>query len=97
MAQRVTQDGTHVIQTGHAMTIDPGVCADCHGNIHLLSAGEVQLSEQQQGELAVLHEEVNRLEATAEDNMNNGIVGGAIGALVLVLVVFLAIRLGRLR
>lgn len=97
MNQRVTEDGIHVIQTGHAMTIDPGVCADCHGNIHLLSFGETRLSDQEQGELSTLREEVDRLEATAEDNLNTGIVGGAIGALVLAVVVFLAIRLGRLR
>jgi predicted CXXCH cytochrome family protein len=97
MAQRVTEDGIHVIQTGHAMTIDPGVCADCHGNVHLLSFGETRLSDQEQSELAALREEVAQLEMTAEDNLNTGIVGGAIGALILAVVVFLAIRLGRLR
>lgn len=97
MTKRVTQDGVHVIQTGHAMTIDPGVCASCHGNIHLLSFGDRRLSEQENRELAALREEVTRLTTTAEGNLNNGIVGGAIGALVLALVVFLAIRLGRLR
>jgi predicted CXXCH cytochrome family protein len=97
MAQRVTEDGIHVIQTGHAMTIDPGVCADCHGNVHLLSFGETRLSEQEQSELAALREEVTQLETTAEDNLNTGIVGGAIGALILAVVVFLAIRLGRMR
>jgi predicted CXXCH cytochrome family protein len=97
MAQRVTEDGIHVIQTGHAMTIDPGVCADCHGNVHLLSFGETRLSEQELNELAELREEVALLETTAEGNLNSGIVGGAIGALVLAVVVFLIIRLGRLR
>ena len=97
MAKRVTADGVHVVQTGHTMSIDPGVCADCHGNIHLLSVGGKTISEQQLSELTDLQEQVTHLETAAEDNLNNGIVGGAIGALVLAVVAFLVIRLGRLR
>jgi predicted CXXCH cytochrome family protein len=97
MTKRITEDGIHVIQTGHAMTIDPGVCANCHGNIHLMSFGETRLSDQEQSELAALREQVTATRTSAEDNLNTGIVGGAIGALVLAVIVFLVIRLGRLR
>lgn len=97
MAEQVSEEGAAVIQISHRMRIDPAVCADCHGNTHLLSLGETRLSEQEQQELEALKDEVAQLQNTAAQNLNSGIVGGAIGALVLVVIIFVTVRLGRLR
>lgn len=96
MTQRVTRDGVEVTELRHTLGIDPGVCADCHGNTHLLSAGGVSLSDHERQELDALHAEVLALQDTASQNLNSGIVGGAIGALVLVLVLFVITRIRRL-
>jgi hypothetical protein len=79
------------------MNIDPGVCADCHGNTHLLSSDGKLLSQEEHDQLAALEAEVTQLEETASQNLNSGIVGGALGALVLALIVFIVMRLGRLK
>lgn len=97
MEEHVSVDGVATIQISHRMRIDPAVCADCHGNTHLLSFGETRLSEQGRQELESLREEVTQLQTASAENLNSGIVGGAIGALVLVGVVFFTIRLGRMR
>jgi predicted CXXCH cytochrome family protein len=98
MANRQQQEnGVFTVQTGHSMLIDPGICADCHGNIHLLSIGEANLSSEEISKLEALETQVGQLETTAVENLNTGIVGGAIGALVLAVVAFIVIRLGRRR
>jgi predicted CXXCH cytochrome family protein len=97
MARQEQQNGVFVVQTGHSMSIDPGICANCHGDIHLLSSGESNLSDQERSRLASLETEVTQLQTAADDNLNSGIVGGALGALVLVVVAFLVVRLGRMR
>jgi hypothetical protein len=96
--QRVTTgNGVQVISTGHTMNIDPGVCADCHGNTHLLSSDGLRLSAEDHAQLVALEAEVTKLEETASQNLNSGIVGGALGALVLALIIFLTVRLGRMK
>lgn len=95
MARQHREDGVFVVQTGHSMSIDPGICANCHGDIHLLTSGETQLSHEGQTRLVTLETEVTELQAAAQDNLNNGIVGGAIGALVLVILAYVVIRFGR--
>ena len=97
MAKREQQNGVFNVQTGHSMLIDPGICANCHGNIHLLSSGEANLSKQEKSNLEVLKTQVGDLKITAVENLNTGIVGGAIGALVLAVVAFIIIRIGRRR
>jgi formate-dependent nitrite reductase cytochrome c552 subunit len=97
MARVTNAGGVQVISTGHSMNIDPGVCADCHGNTHLLSSDGTLLSDETHTQLAALEAEVTRLEETASQNLNSGIVGGALGALVLALIIFLTIRLGRMK
>jgi predicted CXXCH cytochrome family protein len=95
---RVTNSGgVQVISTGHSMNIDPGVCADCHGNTHLLSSDGKRLTQEEHDQLVALEAEVTRLEETADQNLNSGIVGGALGALVLAFIVFIVMRLGRLK
>ncbi|MBZ0297105.1 MAG: ammonia-forming cytochrome c nitrite reductase subunit c552 [Anaerolineae bacterium] len=95
MTREVMDNGIQVSQTGHSMFINPGTCAECHGDTHLLSASEGRLSEPEIDELAVLRDEVTNLQDTAEQNLNSGIVGGALGALILVVIAYLAVRLGR--
>jgi hypothetical protein len=95
MATQHREDGVFVVQTGHSMSIDPGICANCHGDIHLLTSGETQLSHEGQSRLVSLETEVTELQTTAQDNLNNGIVGGAMGALVMVVLAFVVIRFGR--
>ncbi len=97
MVKRTQQDGVFTTQTGHSMLIDPGICANCHGNIHLLSSGTANLTDQEKSQLTSLETQVGDLKTAAEDNLNTGIVGGAIGALVLVVIAFVIIRIGRLR
>ncbi len=97
MVKRTRENGVFTTQTGHSMLIDPGICANCHGSIHLLSSGGTTLSAQDKNRMAALETQVTDLQTASADNLNNGIVGGAIGALVLVLIVFVIMRLGRLR
>jgi predicted CXXCH cytochrome family protein len=97
MAKSEKLNGASIVKTGHSMAIDPGVCANCHGSIHLLSSGETSLSAQEKTKLESLQQEVGKLQTTAVENLNTGIVGGAIGALVLAVVAFLVVRLGRMR
>lgn len=97
MSRRVSENGVQMVQTGHTMGIDPAICANCHGNTHLLSSGGPRLSDEEASQVALLEKEVMQLQTTASQNLNSGIVGGAIGALVLVIVVFVVIRLGRIR
>ncbi|MFN8447750.1 MAG: ammonia-forming cytochrome c nitrite reductase subunit c552 [Anaerolineae bacterium] len=97
MTRQVQENGVNVVQTGHSMAIDPGICANCHGAIHLLSSGESNLTDQEKSRLTTLETQVTELQTTANDNLNSGIVGGALGALVLVVVAYLVVRLGRMR
>jgi predicted CXXCH cytochrome family protein len=97
MATGAQQNGVFTVKTGHTMSIDPGVCADCHGSIHLLSSGETNLSDQEKAHLETLQQQVDQLQTESVDNLNSGIVGGALGALVLALIASLIIRYGRPR
>ena len=88
------EDPTMLTQTGHAMEIDPGVCADCHGKIHELTITE-EMVEGSGADLDVLHEEVAGWQTTAEENLTSGLIGGAVGVLLLLGLVYLVLRLGR--
>ncbi len=94
MQKRVITNGEEIKVTGHTMAIDPSVCAGCHGNTHLLSArGEMGLSPEELERVRQLEAEVARLQQEADDTRTADLVGGALGALVVVAVVFLLIRL----
>lgn len=97
MSRQVAANNVQVVATGHGMGIDPSICASCHGNTHLLSQRGQHLSEEENVELVALKQEVTGLQAMAAQNLNSGIVGGALGALVLVVILFVILRLGRLR
>ncbi|MEZ4667434.1 MAG: ammonia-forming cytochrome c nitrite reductase subunit c552 [Anaerolineae bacterium] len=95
MAKRVKEGTVFTVQSGHSMLIDPGVCSDCHGSIHLLSQGEANLTAQEQNALETLKSQVGDLQTASVENLNTGIVGGALGTLVMFVVAFVVIRLGR--
>jgi predicted CXXCH cytochrome family protein len=94
MSRQVNRNGSLVRTTGHTMSIDPSTCAECHGNTHLLSArGE---SVEDGGRVQELEEEVEEWKATAEQDRNSGIIGGALGAVIVVAVLLLMVRLRKL-
>lgn len=93
MKRRTTEEGTHVIATGHTMAIDPGICSDCHGNTHLLSVRDKNRSPEEINQIEALEDQVVELEDQAEKDRNSGLVGGAVGAAVLMGALFVLIRL----
>ncbi|MBN2304147.1 MAG: ammonia-forming cytochrome c nitrite reductase subunit c552 [Anaerolineae bacterium] len=96
MARHVTQNGSRTLVTGHSMNIDPGTCAECHGDTHMLSVRETnQLSEGEMSQIAELEDEVARLEDKTDDERNSGIIGGALSALIVGFVILLVLRFRR--
>jgi len=87
-------DPTMLTRTGHSMDISPGVCADCHGTTHSLTVALVDTT-QQASEIEALHEDVLMWQMTAEENLNSGLLGGAIGVLLVLGLVYLVLRIGR--
>ena len=82
----------------HTMTSDPSTCSECHGNIHTLQTDPTRnLSADETAILTTLEHELEDLEEKANTNLQSGIVGGAVGSLVLIGFLFIAIRLGRIR
>ena len=55
------------------------------------------MTEEELTQIEILEEEVATLEDTADENLTSGIVGGALGALLMVGLLFIVFRLGRLR
>ncbi len=93
-----TNGNEHVTShTRHTLDIDPGTCAECHGNTHILSVRETRMTDEERSQVEILEEEVATLEETADENLTSGIVGGALGALLMVGLLFIVFRLGRLR
>jgi hypothetical protein len=97
MARRTTESGIHVIRTGHTMSIDPAVCSNCHGNTHLLTVQESRRTTEEISEVKQLESDKVELEETATQNLYSGVVGGAIGVLILLGLIYIVVRLGRLR
>ena len=82
----------------HTMFFDPKTCAECHGDIHTLQFDPTRnMDDAGQQLVTALETEVTTLEEKAETNLQSGIVGGAVGAMVLVIFLFIAVRLGRMR
>jgi hypothetical protein len=128
MRRATDASGIHVIATGHDMSIDPGTCAECHGNVHVLSAmragvleGTPEASDLApevaggvhtgdigepgatgasdatgneatgaQGTIGAAVEDERAVEA--QQNVTLGIIGGALGTLVLVAIGALILR-----
>lgn len=98
MTHPVTDPDTGEQMIHHTMIPDPGTCSDCHGDIHTLTKDPTRnLDAEGQEMLTTLEEEVSSLETKADTNLQSGIVGGAVGALVLVGFLLLALRLGRMK
>jgi predicted CXXCH cytochrome family protein len=93
MNRRVSDDHNHVLSTGHTMNIDPGVCSECHGNTHLLSVQESNRSPAEVVEVEALRNEITELEELAEQNRSTSVVGGALGMLVMVGILFFMNRM----
>ena len=96
MDRQVSQNGLDVRTTGHTMDIDPGTCAGCHGNTHLLSEREPEQAADPD-QVQELKDRIQNLEEKVDENWNSGVVGGALGALILVFVLFLMMRLRSVR
>ena len=96
MTRRLAQDGIHVLATGHAMTIDPGTCAQCHGNVHVLTARTAPETPEEARRAEQLEQQVAELEIAARQNQTAGIIGGAVGMLVMAAVAFAVLRRGRI-
>jgi hypothetical protein len=92
LKRRTTDDDVHVLTTGHTMAIDPGVCSECHGNTHLLSVRENNRLEEDVNQIKTLQQKLETLEDQAEQDRNTGIVGGALGAVLVVVILYLLLR-----
>jgi hypothetical protein len=91
-----TSDDGDIIH--HTMFVDPKTCAECHGDIHTLQYDPARdLNDDELGVFTVMEEEISTLESKADTNLQSGIVGGAVGALVLVGLLFIVMRIGRIR
>lgn len=94
----MTHPGDEGAVIHHTMFPDPKTCADCHGSIHTLKNDPTRgLDDDKLEVLTGMEEEISTLESKADTNLQSGIVGGAVGALVLVGLLFIVIRLGRIR
>jgi hypothetical protein len=90
-------DPTMISLTGHSMDIDPGVCADCHGNTHDLEKPVSDSTDDAHAQAVSHDEEIAQLEAIASENLTSGLMGGAIGVLLLLGLIYLVLRLGRIQ
>jgi len=94
MQRKVSTNGDLERVSGHTMAIDPGVCAECHGNTHMLSVREASsMTEEEFNRVHELEAEVGRLQSKVDDKRTADLVGGALGALVVVFILFLLMRL----
>ena len=97
MPRKLDADGIHVVATGHTMSIDPGTCAECHGNVHVLTADTKPEPEtpEERSQIVALETQVAQLQQEARTNWNTGVVGGAIGMLIVAVAAALVLRRGR--
>lgn len=105
MGEDMTCVDCHMTRTGeeglivhHTMFFDPKTCAECHGDIHTLQLDPTRgLTEEETTILVRMEEEIVTLETKADTNLQSGIVGGAVGTLVLIGFLFIALRFGRIQ
>jgi hypothetical protein len=96
MSREVNRNGTIVRTTGHTMAIDPSTCAGCHGNTHLLSQQDTLFTNESVSQVQTLQNEITTLKETSERDRNSAIIGGALGAVILVAALFFLNRLRKL-
>jgi len=95
MKRELDAQGVFVIKTGHSMSIDPSVCAACHGKTHVLGGKGPNTSQAVAAEtekVTALQAQVNELENRAQSNWATGIAGGAIGVLIVAGIGFTILR-----
>ncbi len=89
------RDASMITVSGHDMQIDPRICADCHGSTHSLKLdndGSIIPSDT----LVSLNEEIERLTTAADDNLINGVIGGVVGVMLILGLIYIVLRLGRM-
>ena len=89
-------DPNMISLTGHDMQIAPGICADCHGYTHELTVTQDGDEAAQLQTIAELQAQIEDLETTADENRTSGLLGGAIGMMLLLGLVYLILRLWRI-
>jgi hypothetical protein len=96
MKREEDAQGIFVIKTGHSMSIDPSVCATCHGKTHVLAGkGPGSTSAQESEKVSALQNQVTELQTTSQTNWATGIAGGAIGMLIVSIIGLLILRRGK--
>lgn len=88
-------DPTMLTQTGHSMSIAPQVCTDCHGEIHTLELSDEAMPDDEIHSVEELNAEIEEWQTTAEQNITSGLLGGAVGVILLLGLIYLVLRLGR--
>lgn len=96
MGHETTEDGIFLVSTGHSMAVEPAVCSECHGNIHELTLGETDLTEEEIDRIADLEDEVESLQDEADNNLNSGAIGGALGMVIVFMALFIFFRFRKL-
>ncbi|MCZ7544710.1 MAG: multiheme c-type cytochrome [Anaerolineae bacterium] len=99
MPRQLDTDGIHVVATGHTMFINPGTCAECHGNVHVLTADrKAPETPEEAVRVAELEQQLATLEEQAQTNWNTGVIGGAIAMFIIAAAIMLiVVRWGRNR
>ena len=95
MGIKTTEGGIHVVSTGHTMQIDPGICSDCHGDIHALTRDETSGQLVDLREADKLQAEIADLQTEADNNLNTGVVGGALGMVMIGMMLTVLLRFRR--
>ena len=96
MSHATTKDGILLVSTGHSMVVESAVCAECHGNLHELTLGEADLTEEEIDHIADLEDEVDTLQDEADNNLNTGAIGGALGMVIVFVTLFIFFRFRKL-
>ncbi|GEM_PF-343175 len=96
MKREEDAQGVFVIKTGHSMSIDPSVCASCHGKTHVLAGkGPGSTAAQESEKVTALQKQVAELQNVAQTNWASGIAGGAVGMLIVSIIGLLILRRGK--
>ncbi len=95
MKRQTDASGIFVIKTGHTMNVEANVCGDCHGSLHALQKSPTDGLHSPEPASDDLQARVAELETQAQTNWAMGLVGGAIGMLVVIALGVLVARRGK--
>ena len=96
MKRETEPNGVHVIKTGHSMSIDPSVCATCHGKTHVLSGKGLNGAPPKDEQIADMQNQISQLQDTAQGNLATGVAAGGAGMIIVATLGFLILRRGKL-